>query len=87
MSFFQKYVFWKSIHVKGFNMITNENEAKTMTKHISCDCKCKFNSATCKIQINNGIMKHFNVSVKIIVHAKKITVGILAHALVRIVSI
>ena len=28
-------------------MIANENEAKTMTKHISCDCKCKFNSATC----------------------------------------
>ena len=23
-------------------MITNKNEAKTMTKHISCDCKCKF---------------------------------------------
>ena len=28
-------------------MIANENEAKTMTKHISCDCKYKFNSATC----------------------------------------
>ena len=28
-------------------MIANKNEAKTMTKHISCDCKCKFNSATC----------------------------------------
>ena len=28
-------------------MITNENETKTMTKHISCDCKCKFNSTTC----------------------------------------
>ena len=27
-------------------MIANENEAKAMTKHISCDCKCKFNSAT-----------------------------------------
>ena len=25
-------------------MITNENGAKTMTKHISCDCKCKFNN-------------------------------------------
>ena len=23
------------------------HEAKTMTKHISCNCKCKFNSATC----------------------------------------
>ena len=28
-------------------MITNKNEAKPMTKHISCDCKCKFNSITC----------------------------------------
>ena len=28
-------------------MITNKNEAKTMTKHIPCDCKCKFNSTTC----------------------------------------
>ena len=29
------------------SMLTNKNEAKTMTKHISCDCKCKFNSTTC----------------------------------------
>ena len=28
-------------------MITNKNEAKAMTEHISCDCKCKFNSTTC----------------------------------------
>ena len=27
--------------------ITNKNEAKPITKHISCDCKCKFNSTTC----------------------------------------
>ena len=90
MSYLQKYVFWKkrnSIHIKGFNMITNEKEAKTMAKHISCDSKCKFNSTTCKIQMKNGIIKHVNVSVKIIVHAKKITVGILARAFVRIISI
>ena len=30
----------KNIHFKAFNLITNKNEAKTMTKHISCDCKC-----------------------------------------------
>ena len=30
-----------------FNMITNKTEAKIMAKNISCDCKCKFNSATC----------------------------------------
>ena len=37
----------KHINVKTFNMITNKNEAKTMENHISCDCKCKFNSTTC----------------------------------------
>ena len=28
-------------------MIARINDAKTMVKHISCDCICKFNSATC----------------------------------------
>ena len=37
----------KGINEKVFNMITNKNEAKAMPKHISCDCKCKFNSTTC----------------------------------------
>ena len=39
------------------------------------------------IQIKNGIMKHVNVNVKIIVSAKKIIVGILAHTFVRTASI
>ena len=38
----------KDINVKKFNMITNKDEAKVMTEHISCDCKCKFNRTTCK---------------------------------------
>ena len=37
----------KDINVNAFNMITNKNEANTITKHISCDCKCKFNTTTC----------------------------------------
>ena len=37
----------KDMNVKSFNMITTKNEAKTMEKHISCNCKCKFNSTTC----------------------------------------
>ena len=36
----------KDIYVKAFNIITNKNETKAMTEHISCDCKCKFNSTT-----------------------------------------
>ena len=41
----------------------------------------------CVIQINNGIVKHVNVNVKIILRARKIKVGILAHVFVKIVSI
>ena len=37
----------KDINDKAFNMVTNKNEPKAMTEHISCDCKCKFNSTTC----------------------------------------
>ena len=37
----------KDINVKAFNMITNKDEAKAMTEHISYDFKCKFCSTTC----------------------------------------
>ena len=68
-------------------MITNKNEAKAITEHISCDCKCKFdrticnsnqklNNATCRCERRNYL-----------VSAKKIIVGILAHVFVRTVSI
>ena len=67
-------------------MITNKNGAKTMAKHISCDCKCKFNSTTCNSNKKLNI-KHVNVNVKIIISGKKIIVGILAHALVGIANI
>ena len=52
----------KDINVKAFNMTKNKNEedvnvkvfnmtkneAKTVVKHIKCDCKCKCNTYTCK---------------------------------------
>ena len=52
-------------------MITNKDEAKAMTEHISCDCKCKFNSTTC-----NSKQKWNNKTchVKIIISTKKIIV-------------
>ena len=37
-------------------------------------------------QIINGIKKYFNVSVKVIIDAQKIIVGILAHVFLKIVS-
>ena len=42
----------KDMNVKIFNMITNKNETKAMTEHISCDCKCTFNSTTCNLKEN-----------------------------------
>ena len=36
----------KGINVKVFDMLINKNEAKTMTKDISYDCKYKLNSTT-----------------------------------------
>ena len=40
----------KDIHVKAFNMITNSDEAKAMTEHISCDCKFKSNQIKSKME-------------------------------------
>ena len=61
----------KDIHVKVFNLITDRNEAKTMVKHILCDCKWKSNSTTDNSN-PNAIMKHVDVNVKIIVHTKRV---------------
>ena len=67
-------------------MITNKNEAKAMMKHTSCGCKCKFNSTTC-----NSNQKYNNKTCqwecKNYSKCKKVTVGIFAHAFVRIASI
>ena len=40
----------KDANVKVFDMKIKKYEAKTLIKHISCDCKCKFNCTTCKCQ-------------------------------------
>ena len=39
-----------NLHV--FNMITRINESKTVTQHISCDCKCKFDGRKCNLNQN-----------------------------------
>ena len=36
----------KDVNVKVFNIITRINKAKTLVKHISCDCKSKFSNTT-----------------------------------------
>ena len=68
-------------------MVTNKNEVKTMAKHMSWDCKCKFSSTTCNSNEKRVMQFNLNVNAKIIISAKKIMVGILAYVFVRIVSI
>ena len=72
----------KDIHVKAFNMITNKDEAKAMTVNVIVNANSIVQHV---IQNKNGLKKHVNVNVKIIVSAKKII--FLAHVFVRIVSI
>ena len=76
----------KDINLKAFNMIAIKNEAKLLVKHISCDCKCKFNSTSCSSNqtCSNEI---FQCKYKSYSTCKKITVGILAQVFVRMVNI
>ena len=37
----------EDINLSMFNMITGINESKTLAKHISCECKCKFDERKC----------------------------------------
>ena len=76
----------KDVNVKAFNTITRTNEAKIMVKHISWDCKCKFNSTTCNLnQKWNNETCQFEC--KNYCTCKKIIVGILKHVFVRIANI
>ena len=37
----------EDLNLNVFNMITWINESKTLTKHISCECKCRFDGRKC----------------------------------------
>ena len=37
----------EDLNLRVFNMIAAINESKTLTKHISCQCKCKFDGRKC----------------------------------------
>ena len=59
-------------------MITWINESKTLTKHISCECKSKF---------DGDITINFDASAKNIIYVKKIIFGILLHVVAKMVNI
>ena len=73
----------EDLNLSVFNMITRINELKTLTKHISCECKCKFDGRNCNPDQwwNN---ENVDVSVKNVMYVKKILFGILLHVIVKI---
>ena len=42
----------EDLNLSIFNIITGINESKTWTKHISCECKCKFDGKKCNSNQN-----------------------------------
>ena len=38
-----------TLNLSVLNMITGINESKTLTKHILCECKCKFDGRKCNL--------------------------------------
>ena len=59
---------------KETKYINVKNKAKTMAKYISCGGKCKLNTSIPPHikKIKNGIMKQVIVSVKIVVHKRRL---------------
>ena len=41
----------ENLNLSILNMITEINEEKTLTKHIPCQCKCKFDERKCNSDI------------------------------------
>ena len=76
----------EDLNLRIFNMITGINESKTLTKHISCEWKCKLDETKCN-SINDGIRINVNVSVKTIIYVKKSMFGILLHVIVKMENI
>ena len=76
----------EDLNLSVFNMITGINESKPLTKHIPCECKCKFDGKNVT-EINGGITINFDVSVKNIIYVKKIMFGILLHVIVKMENV
>ena len=69
-----------------FNMITSINQSKTLTKHISCEYKCRFDGKTCySNQLSNN--DKYQLFVRKFMHVKKILLGILLHVIVTVENI
>ena len=65
----------EDLNVSFSIMIIGINESKTLTEHVSCECKCKFDETKCK---SNQWLNNNNVDMSI-----KNVFWILLHVIVR----
>ena len=54
----------ENVNINVFNVVTRINESKTLTKHISCKCKYKFDGKN-ETQIKCGITINVDASPKV----------------------
>ena len=79
----------EDLNLSAFEMITRIKKTKMLTKHISCEFKCKFEDRKCNSN-KSGVMIDVIVIAKIqrkIIHVKKIIFGILLHVVVKMMNI
>ena len=67
-------------------MIKGINESKTLAKHISRECKCKFDGKNVS-HINSGITIVLDVSVKKFMYVKRVMFRILLNVIVKMGNI
>ena len=58
-----------------------------MTKHLSYECKCRFNEKKNVIQMNGRITINVDVSVKKVIYVKKIMFELLENVFVKMENI
>ena len=76
----------EDLNLSVFSMITGINKSKVLTKHTSCECKCRFNGRNL-VRINGRIIINVDVSVKNVMYMKRIMFEILLHGIVKIENI
>ena len=77
----------EDLNLSVFHMITGINESKTLTKHISCECKCKVNVRKCNPdQLWNHDKCRYECR-KCVMYVKMIMFGILLHVVVQMENI
>ena len=73
----------EDLNLGMFNMVTEINQLKTLTKHILCECKYRFDERKCY----GGRMINVDFCVRNVLYVEKSMFGILQHVIVKMENI